>query len=77
MGTIRLACLFCDCDEFDGVDRVPANWRDVDEVQAYEDAMTEAGLIDQESTVWWTHLGVCPACQETRYRPANCDSASA
>ena len=69
MGTIRLACLFCDRDEMDGVDEVPADWMDVDQVQSYESAMAEAEPDDADASVWWTHVGVCPDCQEIRFRP--------
>jgi hypothetical protein len=74
MGTIRLACLLCDAEECDGIDEVPADWQDVDEVQSYEDATSEKSLEGQPSSAWWTHIGVCPDCQKIRFSPA--ESAS-
>ena len=68
MGTIRLACLFCDCDEHDGVDDIPADWQDVDEIQSYEDAMSETKTDGSDSSVWWTHIGVCPECETQQCR---------
>lgn len=74
MGTIRLACLLCDADDCDGIDAVPADWQDVDEVQSYEEATSEASMDDEPSSVWWTHLGVCPDCQQVRFRPTDAET---
>ncbi len=70
MGTIRLACLLCDCDDCHEIDSVPSSWKDVDEVQSYEDSIEVNALAGHES-LWWTHIGVCPACQEIRFAPAD------
>jgi hypothetical protein len=69
MGTIRLACLLCDRDDGDGLECLPTDWMDIDEVQSYEDAVEVSADLGDRSLDWWTHLGVCPACQETRYAP--------
>ena len=64
---IRLGCLRCNRDDFDGVDRIPNNWVDVDEVPSCADALTHAESFDSV-TFWQTHLGLCPDCQvSTRY----------
>lgn len=70
MGIIRLACLLCDRNDGDGLERVPSDWMDVDEIQSYEEAIEDAGDSDRVLN-WWTHIGVCPDCQEARYRPAD------
>ena len=33
MKTIRLGCLFCDRNDCDGIDAIPASWFSVEEVQ--------------------------------------------
>lgn len=48
-GQIRLACIDCDREDFDGIDEIPENWSYVDAVDAGE-------------CEWWTHLGWCPDC---------------
>lgn len=62
MGSIRLACMFCDRTDFDGVDEIPTNWFSVDESRACGELLRETGFIDNPSG-WYTHLGVCPECQ--------------
>lgn len=64
MGRIRLACMFCDRNEFDGVDRIPGNWFSVAEEQSYEESLREAHLTQSDVSAfdWFTHLGVCPEC---------------
>ncbi|MBA3481993.1 MAG: hypothetical protein H0T51_09280 [Pirellulales bacterium] len=69
MGRIRLACLFCDRDDFDGVETIPATWFSVDETQSYEASLKEANA-EEDHFAWYTHLGVCPECQETELWPA-------
>ena len=73
MGKIRLACMFCDRDDFDFVDVLPSDWRLVDEVQSYEASLQKADLsqADVSAFDWFTHLGVCPRCYEAEIRPAN------
>ena len=70
MGKFRLACLFCDRNEYDAVDQIPATWFAVDEVQSYEDSIKEIVPPGDEALAWWTHLGVCPDCQEAELWPA-------
>lgn len=65
MGTIRLACLLCDVEDYDGVDHVPPDWQDVDEVQSYEDSI--APIETSRTSAWWTHVGICPDCQQDRF----------
>ncbi len=62
---IRLGCLQCDRDDFDGVDRLPSGWEDIGRVQSYESSMKQCGFSDKfgESCFdWYTHLGLCPDC---------------
>ena len=64
--TIRLGCVRCDREDFDGVDELPHNWEDIDELQSYEDSIKEVAADDPSGdvTFWQTHLGVCPDCQQ-------------
>ena len=63
-GKIRLGCHRCDRDDFDGVETLPKDWCDIQEVQSYEDAMHEISANDPGSAFdWQTHLGTCPECQ--------------
>ncbi len=71
MGKIRLACLFCDSSECDGVNEVPASWFAVDEVQSYEESIREVEPGNEKVLDWYTHLGVCPDCQEAELWPAD------
>lgn len=64
MGKIRLGCMFCDRNDFDGVDAIPAAWFSVDEIQSYEASIKAAGA-NEDHCAWYTHLGVCPECQES------------
>lgn len=75
MKTIRLGCLLCDRDDFDGVDEIPAAWFSVDEVQSLAASMREAGLKDDPFN-WQTHLSVCPKCQETELWPSEASVVS-
>lgn len=68
MGKIRLACLFCDRDDCDGVETIPASWFSVDEIQSYEASLQEADA-EGDPFAWYTHLGVCPTCQEVELWP--------
>lgn len=54
-GPIRLACMYCDRSDCDGVYEIPADWLDVD---ALEDFQIHAHTASE----WWTHLGTCPDC---------------
>ena len=68
MKTIRLGCLFCDRNDCDGIDAIPASWFSVEEVQELKASFKEADYED--ATGWQTHLGVCPECQEIELWPA-------
>jgi hypothetical protein len=59
---IRLGCLYCDREDLDGVDVLPTDWEDVDEVRSYEDACRPAAIDDRSRSVidGQTNLGVCP-----------------
>jgi hypothetical protein len=63
---IRLACQYCDTQEFDGIAEVPPDWVDVMEVQSYEASREEIPADDMMRSPfeWYTHLGVCPECQK-------------
>jgi hypothetical protein len=65
-GRIRLACLICGREDFDGVDVLPSDWEDIEEVQTYEESISEIAPDDPDGdvTAWHTHLGVCPDCQK-------------
>lgn len=67
MGRIRLGCLFCDRNDFDGVDAIPADWYAVDQVQSYEDSYAEAFEKADPVFEWQTHIGVCPNCETSQY----------
>lgn len=62
-GDVRLGCIECDRNDFDGVGDVPLDWIDVEEVQSIEDAL-QVSPSDQGSSLfgWETHLGLCPTC---------------
>jgi hypothetical protein len=63
-GKIRLGCACCDRGDFDGVDLLPIDWIDVDEVRSFEEATREVDYDDRSRSVfdWQTHLGICPEC---------------
>lgn len=67
---IRLACLYCDRDDYDGVDELPADWHDIHDVQTYEQSLRPANLPDTSVLDWFTHVGVCPDCQDALDGPA-------
>ena len=69
MGKIRLAFRFCDRDDFNGVETIPVTWFSVDETQSHEASLKEAAA-NEDCFAWYTHLGVCPECQETELWPA-------
>lgn len=64
-GKIRLACLYCDTDECDGVSGIPPGWSDVEEVQSLAASQQEVPLDHptRSPLEWYTHLGVCPECR--------------
>ena len=67
---IRLGCIYCDRDDYDGVDRIPRDWAEVTRVQSYAESIKEVDLNDRAGTIraggicfWETHTGICPECQ--------------
>ena len=63
--SIRLGCTCCDRSDFDGVDALPEDWEDIDEVRSLEEAKREVAFDDMTRSVldWQTHLGTCPECK--------------
>ena len=73
--TIRLACLICDRQDFDGISAAELRqairagcWTDVERLQTYRQACqthaVPATAPPGYSVLdWWTHLGICPDCQ--------------
>jgi hypothetical protein len=70
MGKIRLACMNCDRNDFDGIteqqlaEAIEHGWQDVTEEQSYENSIKERPSGDDRMLDWWTHLGWCPDCGE-------------
>ena len=64
---IRLACIHCDTDQYDGVTELPTDWTNIQEAQSYAASREEVPLRDSNRSPldWYTHLGVCPECQKT------------
>ncbi len=64
-GKMRLGCIHCDRNDYDGVDAFPNDWEGIDEVRSYDEATREVAADDQTRSVfdWQTHLGVCLECQ--------------
>ena len=62
---IRLGCNECDRDDFDGIDELPSDWTDIQEVGSFEEATREVGFDDRSRSAldWQTHLGMRPECQ--------------
>lgn len=68
---IRLACRLCDRSDFDFIQGLPLDWFAVEEVQEFlETLRSSKGLAATGHPLWFTHLGVCPACYEAEIRPA-------
>ncbi len=67
---IRLGCMYCDRNDYDGVDAFPNDWEEIEEVRSLEEATREVAVDDQTRSVfdWQTHLGDCPDCQKTHSR---------
>lgn len=70
MGTIRLGCRFCDRVDGNGLIAIPIAWFNVEAVQSFA-ASQQPATGDQNHFAWYTHLGVCPECQESELGPAN------
>jgi hypothetical protein len=73
--TVRLACDSCDRDDKDMItpeqlEQCKAEaWTDIDEVRSFEEASrtydSPADATEgHDATAWYTHLGICPECQE-------------
>jgi hypothetical protein len=71
---IRLACMYCDRQDFDGIseqslqDAIAGGWEYVDQVQSQAEA-AQTHPIGKEPPGfsvfdWWTHLGICPDCRK-------------
>ena len=65
LSTIRLGCMCCLRDDFDGIEALPEDWQDIDEVQSFDESIKEVDPDDPDGdvTFWETHIGVCPDCQ--------------
>lgn len=50
---MRLACIYCDTEEADGVEEPPDAWTEVC-----------PALPSDSALAWYDHLGLCPACTE-------------
>ena len=63
-GRIRLGCLFCDRNDYDGVRELPGDWTDIDEVQSFEESIKPIDIDDSHGdvTFWQTHMRGCPDC---------------
>ncbi len=61
-GSIRLACRDCDRNDFDGIDELPTDWRDIAQEQTFAEAIDDTD--PDEHLFWWTHAGTCPDCIE-------------
>ena len=63
---IRLACISCDRDDYDGVWRLPKDWSDVSKEQTLSESLKEVAEDDSSRSVfdWRTHTGYCPECQQ-------------
>lgn len=50
-GTIRLGCICCSREDFDGIDKLPKDWEDIDEVQSYEESIQGVDPDDPDGDV--------------------------
>lgn len=73
--TIRLACIACDREDFDGITAaelkkaIKNGWTHVERVQSYRQSCKTYEHHEGEppgfsALEWWTHLGYCPECAE-------------
>ena len=71
--TIRLACMVCDRQDFDGItaeelrEAIRSGWQEVERVQTYQQSCRTFKDAEKEppgfsALEWWTHLGYCPNC---------------
>ncbi|MEZ6117118.1 MAG: hypothetical protein R3C28_11170 [Pirellulaceae bacterium] len=63
---IRLACHLCDRTDFDGIDVLPDDWDDIQEIQSLADSLRIIPVDDTKNSPleWYTHLGTCPDCRK-------------
>jgi hypothetical protein len=64
---IRLGCIHCDREDFDGVVEMPSDWHDIFSVQTWKQSIQPVESHDplqRSALAWETHLGVCPECYE-------------
>ena len=68
-GKIRLGCVRCLRDDFDGIDEIPPDWIDVGRERSYKQACTPVPFGQSYNKYgdsvldWETHSGICPDCQ--------------
>ena len=61
---IRLGCVRCDREDFDGISSLPDDWTEVTQLQTLDEATRPIGQLDSGSSwSWETHIGICPECQ--------------
>ena len=69
---IRLGCVHCDRDDFDGISSIPEDWSEVAELQSYEEAARPIEFSGPGSPLdWETHMGICTDCQKEQRSDAN------
>ncbi|MDZ4852612.1 MAG: hypothetical protein SGI77_25260 [Pirellulaceae bacterium] len=71
---IRLGCIHCDRNDFDGVKEMPSDWHEIFPIQTWHASIEEIERNDplkRSALVWETHLGVCPECYEEFDREEN------
>jgi len=64
--SIRLACVYCDRQDGDGISAIPEHWTDVSFVQSYEESCRPIPVDEPQGGSpweWYTHLGLCPECR--------------
>lgn len=68
MTKIRLACMVCDREDFDGISAqqlkaaIRGGWKHVGRVQSYRESCSTTEKPGYSVSDWWTHLGWCPDC---------------
>jgi hypothetical protein len=73
--TIRLACSACDRDDKDMITPEQLEqcktegWIEITQEQTYEESCRiydnpEDAPEEHDITAWYTHLGICPECQD-------------
>lgn len=61
MSGIRLACIYCERTDGDGVATIPDGWTSCEEVQSRRESLQ--AVPNGRYHDWFTHLGICPNCQ--------------